>query len=260
MQLQKTVTDKSVIPAANGAAAAGGVGYAQPSLEVLSCKNCNVSGNCLVEQMTISHDHSYQLMKNRKVYLRGEHIFRAEDEADALYVVSSGSIKSYLIMEDGEEQVLSFYLDGDVVGLDGLGADAYVSSAVSLETTTICKLPLLDLPDVVLGRGFLNLISDCLIRDHNLMLMLARKDADGRMASFLVNISKHFKKLGQTADVFDLTMTRQDIANYLGLAIETVSRTLRRFQDSGMLVVTRRKIQIYDFDCLREIAGTQVSR
>lgn len=260
MQLQKTASSETAIPSTNGSGAGDGVGYAQPSLEVLSCKNCNVSGNCLVEKMTISHGHSYQLMKNRKVYLRGEHIFRAEDEADALYVISSGSVKSYMIMEDGEEQVLSFYLDGDVVGMDGMGADSYISSAVSLETTTICKLPLSNLPDADLGRGFLNLISDCLIRDHNLMLMLARKDADGRMASFLVNISKHFKKLGQSADVFDLTMTRQDIANYLGLAIETVSRTLRRFQDSGMLVVTRRKIQIYDFDCLREIAGTQVSR
>ena len=260
MQLHKAISSEASIPAANGSSESEGVGYAQPSLEVLSCKNCNVCGNCLVEQMTISLGHSYQLMKNRKVYLRGEHIFRAEDEAEALYVVSSGSVKSYVIMEDGEEQVLSFYLAGDVVGLDGMGADSYISSAVSLETTTICKLPLSNLRDADLGRGFLNLVSDCLIRDHNLMLMLARKDADGRMASFLVNISKHFKKHGQSGDVFELTMTRQDIANYLGLAIETVSRTLRRFQDSGMLVVTRRKIQIYDFDCLREIAGTQVTR
>ena len=260
MQLQKTLSSETVNPATSMTGDSDGVGYAQPSLEVLSCKNCNANGNCLVEQMTIAHDLSYPMMKNRKVYLRGEHLFRAEDEADALYVVSSGSLKSYVIMEDGEEQVLNFYHAGDVVGLDGMGADSYISSAVSLETTTICKLPLCNLPEAGLGRGFLNLVSDCLIRDHNLMLMLARKDADGRMASFLVNISKHFKNLGQSADVFELTMTRQDIANYLGLAIETVSRTLRRFQDSGMLVVTRRKIQIYDFDCLREIAGTQVSR
>ncbi|MBT8119141.1 MAG: helix-turn-helix domain-containing protein [Gammaproteobacteria bacterium] len=254
------MSSEAVNPAANGTADTEGVGYAQPSLEVLSCKSCNASGNCLVEQMTIRNGHSYQLMKNRKVYLRGEHMYRAEDEADALYVVSSGSVKSYVIMEDGEEQVLNFYHTGDVVGLDGMGADSYISSAISLETSTICKLPLSNLPEAGLGRGFLHLVSDRLIRDHNLMLMLARKDADGRMASFLVNISKHFKKLGQSADVFELTMTRQDIANYLGLAIETVSRTLRRFQDSGMLVVTRRKIQIYDFDCLLEIAGTQVSR
>ncbi|MFV9616060.1 MAG: cyclic nucleotide-binding domain-containing protein, partial [Gammaproteobacteria bacterium] len=225
MQLQKTATGKAVTPATSG------VGYAQPSLEVLSCYSCSIKGECLAEQLTIAQDYSYQLMKNRRVVLRGEHIFRASDNAEAIYVISSGSVKSYVIMEDGEEQVLSFYLAGDVFGLDGMGADNYISSTVALETTTICKIPLLNLPNRDLGQGFLSLISECLIHDHNLMLMLARKDADGRMASFLVNISRHFEKLGHSADVFELTMTRQDIANYLGLAIETVSRTLRRFQD-----------------------------
>jgi len=92
MQLQKTLSSETVNPATSMTGDSDGVGYAQPSLEVLSCKNCNANGNCLVEQMTIAHDLSYQLMKNRKVYLRGEHLFRAEDEADALYVVSSGSL------------------------------------------------------------------------------------------------------------------------------------------------------------------------
>ena len=254
MQLQKITTDNAVIPVTSG------VGYAQPSLEVLSCCSCEIKGDCLAEQLTIAEDHSYQLMKNRRVVLRGEHIFRASDDAEAIYVISSGSVKSYVLTEDGEEQVLNFYLVGDVFGLDGMGVDNYISSTVALETTSICKIPLLNLPGRNLGQGFLNLISDCLIHDHNLMLMLARKDADGRMASFLISMSRHFEKLGQSADVFELTMTRQDIANYLGLAMETVSRTLRRFQDSGMLEVARRKIQIYDFDCLLSTAGTQVRR
>ncbi len=255
IQLQKTVANnKTVIPVTTG------VGYAQPSLEILSCRSCDVRGNCLVEQMTIAHGFSYQVVKNKKTILRGEHIFRAGDDTEAIYVVSRGSVKSYMIMEDGEEQVLNFYLAGDVLGLDGMGVDRYISSTVALEPTTICKLPLSELPDRELGQGFLNMISDYLIRDHNLVLMLARKDADGRMASFLVNMSKQSKRLGQSADVLYLTMTRQDIANYLGLAIETVSRTLRRFQDSGMLKVTRRKIKIYDFECLLSIAGTQVTR
>ena len=165
-----------------------------------------------------------------------------------------------MIMEDGEEQVLNFYLAGDVIGLDGMGVDVYISSTVALETTTICRLPLSDLPNRKLGQRFLSTISEYLIRDHNLVLLLARKDADGRMASFLVNMLKQSKKLGSTENVINLTMTRQDIANYLGLAIETVSRTLRRFQDSGMLEVSRRKIRIYDCECLRLIAGTQITR
>jgi CRP/FNR family transcriptional regulator len=210
--------------------------------------------------MTITHGQSYQLVKNKKVYVRGEHIFRAGDDTEAIYILSSGSVKSYMIMEDGEEQVLNFYLAGDVLGLDGMGVDRYISSTVALEETTVCRLPLSELPNRELGVGFFNMISDYLIRDHNLVLMLARKDADGRMASFLVNMSNQSKKPGLSSNTLHLTMTRQDIANYLGLAIETVSRTLRRFQDSGMLHVTRRKIEIYDYECLQSIAGTQITR
>ncbi|MCG6937339.1 MAG: helix-turn-helix domain-containing protein [Gammaproteobacteria bacterium] len=254
MQIQKTAAEKA------DSSATTGIGYARPPLEILSCRNCEVRGNCLVEQMTIAHEQSYQVLKNKKVFLRGDHIFRTGDDSEAIYVISSGSVKSYLIMEDGEEQVLNFYLVGDVIGLDGMGTDSYLSSAVALESTTICRLPMLELPNRALGQGFLGMISDNLIRDHNLLLMLARKDADGRMASFLINMLKQSKRHGRSADVLYLTMTRQDIANYLGLAIETVSRTLRRFQDSGILEVTRRKIEIFDMKCLLSIAGTQITR
>ena len=258
MQLQKTAVDDVIIPVA------GGVGYAQPSLEVLSCLACNIKGGCLAEQLTLAHDHSYQVVKNRKVISKGSHIFRGGDTARSIYVVRSGSVKSYMLMENGEEQVLNFYMPGDVFGLDAMGSDCHISSTIALENTTVCKLPLSGLHDRVLGKGFLNMISENLLRDHNLMLMLARKDADGRLASFLIDISKRIEKYDYSAedysvDVIKLTMTRQDIANYLGLAIETVSRALRRFQDSGMLEVTRRKVKIYDYNSLLSVAGIQVT-
>ncbi len=258
MQLQKTAADNVIIPVTSG------VGYAKPSLEVLSCYTCHIKGGCLAEQLTIAHDHSYQVVKNRKVLTKGDYIFRGGDDAKAIYVVSSGSVKSYMLMENGEEQVLNFYMPGDVFGLDAMGSNCHISSTVALENTTVCKLPLSGLQDRVLGQGFLNMIADNLLRDHNQMLMLARKDADGRLASFIVDMSKRIEKYGYTSDdysvdVIKLTMTRQDIANYLGLAIETVSRALRRFQDSGMLEVTRRKVKIYDYNCLLAVAGVQVT-
>ncbi len=100
MQLREAVVDNVIIPVSSG------VGYAKPSLEVLSCYTCNIKGGCLAEQLTIAHDHSYQVVKNRKVYLKGNHIFRGGDATKAIYVVSSGSVKSYMLMENGEEQVL----------------------------------------------------------------------------------------------------------------------------------------------------------
>jgi len=258
MQIQETIMDKNFIPVV------GGVGYAQPSLEVLSCATCSIRGGCLAEQLTIAHNHSYQVVKNRKVLSKGKHIFRAGDATKAIYVVSSGSVKSYMLMENGEEQVLGYYLSGDIFGLDAMGGGSHISSTVALEETTICKLPLSGLENRVLGKGFLNMISDNLLREKNLMLMLARKDADGRLASFLIDMSKRIEKHGHHSegylvDVIKLPMTRHDIANYLGLAIETVSRVLRRFQDSGMLDVTRREVKIYDYNCLLAVAGVQVT-
>ncbi len=253
IQLHKTAVDKSAIPVT------GGVGYARPSLEVLSCYTCGLKGGCLIEQLTIAHDYSYQLVKNRKVLSRGDHVFRGGDDTNSICVVSEGSVKSYMLMEDGEEQVLDFHLPGDVFGLDAMGNHCHVSSVIALESTTICKLPLSDLSGRVLGQGFLNMISENILRDHNQMLVLASKDADGRMASFLVDMFKRTGKQGNHSDAIKLTMTRHDIANYLGLAIETVSRTLRRFQDSGILEVTQRKVKVFDFNCLLTIAGTQVA-
>ncbi|MDT8282091.1 MAG: helix-turn-helix domain-containing protein [Gammaproteobacteria bacterium] len=253
MQLQKT-TKGEVVPITTS------VGYARPSLEVLSCSSCDNDGACLAEQLTITHGLSYEIVKNRRIYARGKHIYHGGEAAQALYVVSSGTVKSYILMEDGEEQVLNFYMPGDVIGLDSMGSDCHVASTIALEETTICKLPLSCLQDRVLGQDFLNTVSYNILRDHNMLLMLARKNADGRMASFLLDMVKRVERRGCSVDVIKLVMTRQDIANYLGLAIETVSRTLRRFQDSGMLEVTRRKIRIFDFDCLRMVAGAQVSR
>lgn len=253
LQLRKTVENHDVIPIADG------VGYAKPSLEVLSCCACNIATGCLARQLTKAHDYSYRVVKNRKELSRGEHIFRGGDDSEAIYVVSSGSIKSYMLMEDGEEQVLNFYMPGDVFGLDAMGSGHHISSTIALETARVCKLPLSKMQDRVLGQEFLNTVSDNLLRDHNLMLMLARKDADGRMASFLVDMLKRIEAHSGKTDTIELTMTRNDIANHLGLAIETVSRVFRRFQDGGILEVSRRSVKIFDFDCLLNVAGTQVT-
>ncbi len=254
VHLRKTLEDNNVIPVASG------VGYAKPSLEALSCCSCNIlAGGCLAERLVKAHDHSYQVVKNRKVLSKGDHIFRGDDDADAIYVVSSGSIKSYMLTEDGEEQVLNFYMPGDVFGLEAMGSRHHLSSTIALEPTSFCKLPLFELQNRALGQDFLNMISGNLLREHNLTLMLARKDADGRLASFLLDIFKRRETYGDSTDMIVLTMTRQDIANYLGLAIETVSRAFRRFQDGGILDVSRRDVKIYDFHTLRKVAGTQLT-
>ena len=243
----------------HGGSQAAGMRVTANAFQALACKKCDACATCLIQSLYKTSGDPSLLLNHQRILRAGEHLFHAGEHSDAIYQVSSGSVKAYVIMEDGEEQVTNFFLSGDVVGLDSIGAGRHISSAVALEETTVCRLSHSLLSRYPPGDNLLATISRYLARDHNMKLILAHKDADSRMASFLLNISDHYEHLGQTSDVFYLTMTRQDIANYLGMAIETVSRTLRRFQDNGILDVTRRNICIEDFTSLQNIAGKQLS-
>lgn len=223
------------------------------------CHSCDVIGGCLAEKMMAFQGQVDLAKRNSRTYKSGEFLFREGENSTGLYVVKSGSLKLFLTTEDGEEQLLGFFMRGDVIGLDGQEGLPRNSSAIVLETTSICKLPLNHLSDKGKGRGYPKLIAEQMSRDNNLVLMLARKDADGRLASFLCDLSRRFEKSGYSATEFNLSMSRQDIGSYLGLAIETVSRTLTRFQDSGLLKASRRKLEILDFEKLKRVAGSQVS-
>lgn len=223
------------------------------------CHSCDAIGGCLAEKMMAFQSQIDLVMQGNRIYKTGDHIFREGEDSTGLYIVKSGSVKLYLTTVDGEEQVLGFYMRGDVVGLDGQQGLPRNSSAIALETASICKLPLNHLSDSGRGRSYPKLIAQQMARDHNLVLILARKDADGRLASFLCDLSRRFDKSGYSATAFNLSMSRQDIGSYLGLAIETVSRTISRFQDSGLLHASRRKLEILDFDKLLKIAGCQAS-
>ena len=225
---------------------------------VHQCHVCDPRGGCLGSQLLNSQEVSDHLKQAKRINRKGEHVFREGEEADAFYVVRSGSIKSYLVTEDGEEQVLGFYLPGDVFGLDTAESQLRMSSAITLETTSLCRFPHAYLADKAQGANLLRITAEQMQRDHNLVLMLARKDADGRIASFLDDLASRYWSRGYSASAFVLTMSRQDIGCYLGLAVETVSRTLTRFQECGVLQVNRREVEILDHDTLRKIAGIRV--
>lgn len=223
------------------------------------CHACEPRGGCLGLQLLDSEEARDQLSSAKKICRKLEHVFREGEDADCFFVLRSGSVKSYLVTEDGEEQVLGFYLPGDVFGLDTTEGQLRMSGAVSLETTSLCRFPHAYLGGRAQGTNLLKITAEQMQRDHNLVLMLARKDADGRIASFLDDLSTRYQARGYSSSAFMLTMSRQDIGCYLGLAVETVSRTLTRFQESGVLKVNRREVEILDHDTLRKIAGTRVS-
>ena len=231
----------------------------QSSHLVHECHVCEPRGGCLGVQLVDSVETRQHLNHAKKICRKGEHLFREGEDADCFFVVRSGSLKSYLVTEDGEEQVLGFYLPGDVFGLDNTESVQRMSSAIALETTSVCRFPHAFLADRSQGASLLKITSEQMQRDHNLVLMLARKDADGRIASFLDDLACRYWSRGYSASAFVLTMSRQDIGCYLGLAVETVSRTLTRFQESGVLKVNRREVEILDQEALHRIAGTRVA-
>lgn len=226
---------------------------------VHKCHICDPRGGCLGIQLLNNPGISDHLKQVKRIHRKGEHLFREGESADAFFVVRSGSVKSYLLTEDGEEQVLGFYLPGDIFGLDNTESQLRLSSAITLETTSICRFPHAYLSDKARGANLLRITAEQMQRDHNLVLMLARKDADGRIASFIDDLARRYWSRGYSGTAFVLTMSRQDIACYLGLAVETVSRTLTRFQDCELLRVNRREVEILDHPTLRRIAGARVA-
>ena len=224
---------------------------------VHTCQVCNPRGGCLGVQLVEDQHLSDHLKQAKRISRKGEHVFREGEAADAMYVVRSGSVKSYMVTENGEELVLGFYLPGDVFGLDCTEDEMRASSAILLETASLCRFPYTYLSARSTGTNLLRICAEQMRRDHSLVLMLARKDADGRIAGFLEDLARRHWSRGYSANAFLLPMSRQDIGCYLGLAVETVSRTLTRFQECGVLKVNRREVEIIDHAMLCRIAGMQ---
>ncbi len=226
-----------------------------------SCKTCSLAELCLPRGLHA--DELQQLddvIKARRVVHSGDLLFKEGGDNRSIYAVRSGSVKTFAITESGEEQVLGFHLPGEIVGLAGLDESIHNCSSKALETSSICEMPLDDLEDICLKipslqKQLLKLISREISQDHKMLLLLAKKNSDQRVATFLLSLSGRFKLRGLSSDSFILSMSRQDIANYLGLAVETVSRILTKFGDENIVEVTRRSIQIVDYDRLLEVAS-----
>ena len=221
------------------------------------CKDCMSRDYCVGSQLSaLSDSQPLPLLRHNHTLGYREHLFREGDAPEAIYVLKSGAVKLYLMSEDGGEQVVSFYMPGEVMGLDALGTDAHRSSAMVLERACFCVIPLASL-DRVPGchQVLYKLLSMELVRDHHTIELITKKDAEAKMANFLVDLSQRFRTRGYSGSRFNLSMKRTEIGSYLGLAVETVSRILTRFQDEGLLQVQRRQICIVNFARLEKLAG-----
>lgn len=204
------------------------------------------------------------LINTQRVLGKGESVYLQGDSANAIYAVRSGSLKTVMTQTDGATQVTGFYLPGDVIGLDNLAQSHCASTAIATEKTGLCELPVnsmsklsQQLPE--LQNHLFQIMSTEIRADYQRMHMLSKTSAEERVVSFLLSWSARQERRRLSASDLRLTMTREDLANYLGQALETVSRTLHKLQDEGLIEVAGRHITLRDLPRLNAHLQRQCS-
>ena len=225
------------------------------------CKDCSLASLCLPLSLNLEDmDALDDIVKRGRPMKKGEFLFRQGDAFNSVYAVRSGALKTFSLSDSGDEQITGFHLPSELVGLSGMGSDSYPVSAVALETTSVCEIPFERLDELSaqlpqLRRQLMRIMSREIRDDQQMMLLLSKKTADERIATFLVNLSARFRARGFSANQFRLAMSRNEIGNYLGLAVETVSRVFTRFQQNGLLAAEGKEVEITNAIELCALAG-----
>jgi len=224
-----------------------------------SCHQCSLSNLCLPLAVGESYlDRLEGIVQQGRIYNRGEHIFDQSTPAHSCFAVKSGSVKTSIITEGGEEQVTGFFMPGELVGLDSLSSEWYACTAKALERTSVCEFPIDKLEELTgklpeLQHHMYHLMSQEIKNSHQLAMLLSKNTAEERIAALLLSLSSRFRRRRMSATNFCLPMARNDIANFLGLAVETVSRVFTRFQNQGIIRARGRELELLDVDALQMV-------
>lgn len=224
-----------------------------------SCQECKISGLCLPHGLQPHEIRQLAaIVKNRRPLHPNEFLYVQGDKCQSLYAVKSGSFRSFMANTEGGEQTLGFYLPGEFMGLDSLQHGRFTCSLIALETSSVCELPLSGLNALCselpgLQFQIMRVMGKEIASDHDKILSLGHRSARCRIAGFLLTLSRRYGALGFSGTEFNLSMRRHDIANFLGLTMETVSRQLADLNKTGVITVKRRGIQINDLDWLKSM-------
>ncbi|MBE7939653.1 MULTISPECIES: fumarate/nitrate reduction transcriptional regulator Fnr [Ramlibacter] len=219
------------------------------------CLPCGLSGE---EMQRLD-----SLMFGRRKVAAGQTLYREGDRFQFIYAVRSGTFKSSLTLADGREQVSGFHMAGELMGLDGVANGHHASSATALEDTEVCAIPYAHLTELAASSSNLQhvvsrLMSREIVREHSLMMLLGSMNAEERLAAFLLNLSQRMKARGYSSSEFHLRMSRAEIGSYLGMKLETVSRTFSAFHQQGLLEVDKRHVRIVDIEGLQRAFESRV--
>lgn len=225
------------------------------------CSTCSLRKLCLpvglrpdeFEQLDTVIKQSHRLKK-------GEFLFRSGESFHSLYAIRTGFFKTTVASQDGRDQVTGFFMSGELIGMDGICTHSHSCDAVALEDSEVCELPFghmealsKEIPSI--QTHFFRLMSREIVRDQGVMLLLGNMRAEERIAAFLLNLSQRLHHRGFAANDFILRMSREEIGSYLGLKLETVSRTLSRFHQEGLIVVEHKHIRLLKPELLNQMVS-----
>ena len=234
-----------------------------PKAIKVACSNCNLRELCMPVDLNGSDmDKIDTLVATRRKVKRGDSLFSNGDRFDALYAIRTGFFKTRITTEDGRDQVTGFQMAGEIIGLDGIVGDRHSCDAVALEDAEVCEMPYGRIEELsrevpALQTHVHKIMSREIVREHGVMLLLGSMRAEERLAAFLLNLVQRLHARGFSRSELVLRMTREEIGSYLGLKLETVSRTFSKFVEEGIVEVKQRHVRILDTDALRRIVNSQ---
>ncbi len=230
-----------------------------------TCAMCGMRGLCLPDGIGAEDMRRLDaLIREKKPLLAGQTLYHAGSAMRTLYLLRAGSLMSTMVDADGTPMVHAFYLPGEVAGLDGLHERRHRCTVVALERSRVCELPLHEIQNLAcripdLKEWFLDLLGHESDQDHEHLAIMNKRRADERLAAFLLGLARRYRRLKRDHNTLSLTMSRKDLACYLGLAEETVSRLFTRFQERGLLEAKRKTIRIRDFATLSGLCRGELS-
>ena len=233
----------------------------KPETIKVACSNCNLRELCM--PMGLS-DHDLErldeVVATRRKIKRGSTLFSNGEKFTSLYAIRTGFFKTCLASEDGRDQVTGFQMAGEIIGLDGIVNDHHSCDAVALEDAEVCVMPFDRIEELSreitsLQRHVHKIMSREIVRENGVMMLLGSMRAEERLAAFLLNLVQRLHARGFSQSELVLRMTREEIGSYLGLKLETVSRTFSKFAEDGIVEVKQRHVRILNAEALRLIVN-----
>ncbi|TDX29436.1 CRP/FNR family transcriptional regulator [Modicisalibacter xianhensis] len=225
-----------------------------------NCHNCRLRSLCLPDNL--SKDDLGELdsiVQRRKPVARGAYLFQAGERFQSIFAVRTGAVKTLTVQANGDEHISGFHLPGEVIGLDAIVSRDHPSTAIALESTSVCEIPYAELESLgdrmpAVQHQLVRVMSRELLAEHHTGHLLTRRAAEQRLAVVLLAFSERFARRGLSALRFRLPMSRLDLGNYLGLVPETMSRTFRRLEEQGLVSITGKEIELVDICAMKALA------